>query len=144
MEEDNINSAANVDENNPQPKWLEEPRRKKRVYGMRDESKKIREPEADPDQANLIKKIQINFDELYVAAVANRIYVYESEHLKPIDVSFALPLLADFLIPLVDIVRSQGNREGTRCRPNAQKHRIIQPKCHERRNYFHGTLSCRL
>ena len=37
--------------------------------------------------AHLIKKIQVNFDELYVAAIANRIIVYEARQLKPIDVS---------------------------------------------------------
>ena len=61
--------------------------RQKKVFGIRDAAAKAREPEADPDQAALIKKITVNFDELYVAAVANRIYVYESECLKPIDVS---------------------------------------------------------
>ena len=40
-----------------------------------------------PEQASLIKKIQLNFDELHVAAIANRIYVYEATQLKPIDVS---------------------------------------------------------
>lgn len=39
------------------------------------------------NQARLIKKIQVNFDELYVAAIANRIIVYEARQLKPIDVS---------------------------------------------------------
>ena len=56
------------------------------MYGTLDAAATVREPEADPDQASLIKKIMINFDELYVAAIANRIYVYESDHLKPIDV----------------------------------------------------------
>ena len=43
-----------------------------------------------PEQASLIKKIQLNFDELHVAAIANCIYVYEATQLKPIDVS-AMP-----------------------------------------------------
>ena len=87
------------------------------MFGIRDQSAKIREPEADPDQTNLIKKLQVNFDEIYVAAVANRIYVYESEHLKPIDVSSPFLLAAclatarqrlnhHLFVPLVDIVRS--------------------------------------
>ena len=39
---------------------------------------KVRLPEAEPEQASLIRKIQINFDEVYVSAIGNRIYVYES------------------------------------------------------------------
>ena len=57
------------------------------MFGIRDETVKIREVEADPDQANLIKKLRVNFDELYVSAISNRIFVYESDNLKPIDVS---------------------------------------------------------
>lgn len=50
------------------------------------------------NQANLIKKIQVNFDELYVAAIANRIIVYEARQLKPIDVSDLKSKLT-FLLP---------------------------------------------
>ena len=57
------------------------------MFGIRDETVKIREVEADPDQANLIKKLRVNFDELYVSAISNRIFVNESDNLKPIDVS---------------------------------------------------------
>ena len=36
---------------------------------------------------HLFKTIQVNFDELHVAALGNRIYIYEAAHLTPIDVS---------------------------------------------------------
>ena len=67
--------------------------RHKKVFGIRDKAADAREPEADPDQTLLVNKITINFDELYIAAVANRIYVYESENLKPIDVSLERAVL---------------------------------------------------
>lgn len=80
------NSATNATKKQNEPP---KPRRKL-VFGLRDEAVKAREPEADPLAGSLVKKISVNFDELYVAAIANRIYVYESEHLKPIDVSIPL------------------------------------------------------
>lgn len=61
------------------------------MYGARrahdDPRNKPREPEASPNQADLIRKLHVNFDELYVAAVDNRIVIYESKQLTPIDVS---------------------------------------------------------
>lgn len=60
---------------------------------LRNAANTVREPEAEPEQASLIRKLQINFDELYVAAIANRIVIYESNKLRPIDVSEALSML---------------------------------------------------
>lgn len=57
---------------------------------LRDAATNAREPEAEPEQASLIRKLRINFDELYVAAIANRIVIYESTKLRPIDVSGAI------------------------------------------------------
>ena len=61
---------------------------------------KVREPEAEPEQASLIRKLQINFDELHVAAIANRIVIYESTQLKPIDVSAATLPFSPFFFRL--------------------------------------------
>ena len=114
----------------------------------------MREVEADPDQTSLIRKLRVNFDELYVAAIANRIVVYESGNLKPIDVSLTVTSSAKNQISLTcsythldlicaDIVGSSRDGPGARCCLDVPKHSLVQSLRDKRRNHFHGALSGR-
>ena len=47
-------------------------------------------PEPEPQQPLLLKRMQVNFDELHVAAISNHIHVYEASRLTAIDVSAPL------------------------------------------------------
>ena len=110
-----------------------------------------REPEADPDQASLIRTIQLNFDQLHLAAVHNRIFVYDAATLKPIDVSscyktfclFFLPWMLTnhhMLSPRSDIVRPQASDSWPCCGLDAAEHRVFLEVPDRRRDNIYGAL----